>query len=330
MARRLLITGITGQDGGFLAEQALARGDRVVGTTRRTVEEARAALPRSIRGDVEVVHASLGTLDEVRALVQRAKPTHLFHLAAPADPNIAWQQPSAATDALTTAVARILEVLATDEPQCRLVYAGSCQVFGPASSAPQSELTPFAPRTPYGAGKAFGTNLVACFRDGRQMHASTAILFNHESGRRQANYATAKICAAAVRAAADHARLAAVTPLQLGALDVIRDWFHARDAARAMLLMGDAAEPADYVIASGVGRTVGDFCDAAYSRVGLDWREHVRSEAALMRAGDIPALVGDTTRIRSALGWAPEVSFGELIDEMLAAQGSGAGSGTES
>lgn len=317
---RLLITGITGQDGGYLAELALARGDTVVGTTRRPVAEAQSALPATIRERVTVVQAPLDDLAAVRTLVRAHAPTHLFHLAAPADPNIAWQQPTIATDALTTAVARLLEAVLQEAPTCRMVYAGSCQVFGPSSTAPQSEQTPFTPRTPYGAGKAFATNLVACFREGRGLHASTAILFNHESARRQGVYVTAKICAAAVRAAADAAAGRPVTPLHLGALDVVRDWSHAADAARALLAMGDADAPGDYVVASGVGRTVADFCAAAFGRVGLDWQAHVLSDAALLRAGDIPALVGDASRIRAALGWAPEIPFTSLIDEMLDAQ----------
>lgn len=308
-----LITGVAGQDGVYLAELLLARGDTVVGTTRGDPIEARARLS-SAAAAVQVRELDLRDGRGIDALIADVRPDQIYHLAAPAQPNLAWTAPADATDALCTAPARLLEAMLRHVHSARFVFAGSCQVFGPDSVAPQSESTPFTPRTPYGAGKAFGALLVASFREGRGLHASTALLFNHESARRPAEYVTTKICRAAVRIAAGDR---SATPLSLGALDVIRDWGHARDHMDALVRMADADRPADYVIGTGVGRTVGAFCEAAFARVGLDWRDHVIYDAALSRSGDVPALVADRRRAGEELGWAPATSFTSLLDELL-------------
>jgi GDPmannose 4,6-dehydratase len=250
----------------------------------------------------------------IDALIADVRPDQVYHLAAPAVPQLAWTSPADATDALCTVPARLLESVCRHAPATRFVLAGSCQVFGPSSVAPQNESTPFTAVTPYGAGKAYATMLTAAFRDGRGLHASTALLFNHESARRGAAYVTTKICRAAVRIAAGDE---AASPLSLGALDVIRDWGHAGDYMRALMLMADAPVADDYVIGTGIGRTVAQFCDAAFARVGLDWTAHVVVDGGLSRSGDVPALVADITRARTRLGWHPTTSFDALLDEML-------------
>ncbi len=312
---RVLITGVAGQDGVLLAEQLLARGATVTGTTRGDPVEARRRLSAAAAGTT-LRQLDLRDARAIDALLEEQQPDQVYHLAAPAQPNLAWQHPAEASDALCTAPARLIESMQRQVPAARLVFAGSCQVFGPDTTAPQDEHTPFTARTPYGAGKAYGAMLVACFREGRGMHASTALLFNHESARRPAEYVTTRICRAAVRiAAGDHS----ATPLTLGALSVVRDWGHARDHMDALVRMADADTPDDYVIGTGVGRTVQDFCAAAFGRVGLDWREHVRHDTGLMRAGDVSALVANPAKAAAQLGWSASTPFESLLDELLQA-----------
>ena len=318
---RVLITGVSGQDGVLLAEQLLARGDVVTGTTRHDPLESRSRLSGASSG-VQLRELDLRDARAIDALLADVMPDEIYHLAAPAAPNLAWQAPADATDALCTAPARLIEAMLRRVPSSRLVFAGSCQVFGPDSVAPQNESTPFSPRTPYGAGKAFGAMLIASFREGRGLHASTALLFNHESARRQVDYVTTRICRAAVRIAAGDA---AATPLTLGALDVIRDWGHARDHVDALVRMAAAEMPADYVIGTGVGRSVSDFCAAAFARVGLDWRAHVVHDPSLTRSGDVPALVADPARAAAALGWVANTPFDDMLDELLDAARSALG-----
>jgi GDPmannose 4,6-dehydratase len=312
---RALITGVTGQDGVLLAELLLERGDTVIGTTRGDVLRARSALSAAASG-VELRSLDLRDSAAVNAVIADVQPDEIYHLAAPAAPMLAWSAPADATDALCTAVARVIEAQLVHAPDARLVVASSAQIFGPDSVAPQSELTPRFPQTPYGTGKACALALVAAFRGGRGLHASGAILFNHESARRQSDYVTVKVCRAAVRIAEGVDR---ETPLRLGAIDVVRDWGHARDYMRALMLMAGANAPDDYVIGTGVGRTVGELCEVAFSRVGLDWRKHVVSEAAFARHGDVTRLVADPRRAFERLGWRPTVSFDELVDELLEA-----------
>ena len=310
---RALITGVTGQDGVYLAELLLARGDTVVGTTRGDPLAAYSRLSAAA-SRVHLRKLDLRDARAIDALVAEVMPDQVYHLAAPAVPGLAWTAPADATDALCTVPARILESVSRHLPSGRFVLAGSCQVFGPDSVAPQHELTPFTALTPYGAGKAYAAMLVAAFRDGRGMHASTAILFNHESARRGVEYVTTKICRAAVRIAGGDQT---ASPLSLGALQVVRDWGHAQDHMRALVLMADADVPGDYVIGTGVGRTVADFCAAAFARVGLDWTAHVIVDGGLARTGDVRALIADAHRARERLGWAPTISFEALLDEML-------------
>jgi GDPmannose 4,6-dehydratase len=310
---RVLITGVTGQDGVFLAEQLLARGDVVFGTTRGDPLEARSKLSPAASA-VQLRELDLRDARLVDSLIADLMPERIFHLAAPSQPNLAWQVPAEATDALCTTPARLLEAIQRRVPNARSVFAGSCQVYGPGSQAPQNELTPFTARTPYGAGKAHTAMLVASFREGRGLHASTALLFNHESARRPADYVTTKICRAAVRIAAGDRT---ASPLSLGALDVIRDWGHARDHMDALVRMSDAERADDYVIGTGVGRSVAQFCEAAFARVGLPWQEHVVSDTALTRAGDVAVLVADPRKASERLGWQATTTFEALLDEML-------------
>lgn len=317
----VLITGVAGQDGVYLAEQLLARGDTVIGTTRGDPLETASRLSPAASA-VLLRELDLRDARAIDLLIQEIAPAQVYHLAAPAVPQLAWTSPADATDALCTVPARLLESICRHVPESHVVFAGSCQVFGPDSVAPQSEATPFTPLTPYGAGKAYAAMLAAAFRNGRGLHVSTALLFNHESARRGAEYVTTKICRAAVRIAAGDR---AATPLSLGALGVIRDWGHARDYMGALIRMADMNIPDDYVIGTGVGRSVAQFCETAFARVGLDWQAHVTFDESLSRTGDVPALVADARHARERLGWIPTTSFEALLDEMLDAARSALG-----
>lgn len=310
---RVLITGITGQDGVILAEQLLARGDAVTGTTRGDPLDARTRLSPAT-AQVPLRELDFRDARAIDALIAELQPEQVFHLAAPAQPNLAWTAPAECTDALCTAPARLLESVVRHVPKARVVFAGSCQVFGPDSPPPQHERTPFTPRTPYGAGKAYGAMLMRAFREGRGVHASTAFLFNHESARRTPDYVTARVCHAVVRIAAGDRT---ASPLTLGALDVVRDWGHARDHMDALVRMADADVPDDYVIGTGTGRTVAQFCEAAFARAGLDWRDHVVHDGALLRAGDVKVLIADPSHAAAQLGWHATTPFEAVLDELL-------------
>jgi GDPmannose 4,6-dehydratase len=221
----------------------------------------------------------------------------------------------AATDALCAVPARLLEAIVAESPSTRAVFAGSAQVFAVEAAPPQNEHTPIAPRSPYGAGKAFSQHLVASFREKKRLHVSTAILFNHESGLRTDAYVTGKICHAVSRIASGDT---AASPVRLGALDTLRDWGHARDHMDAMIRMANADVPDDYVIGTGIGRTVADFCALAFGRRDLDWREHVVSDASFVRTGDA-RLIADATKARTQLGWTAVTPLETAIDEMLEA-----------
>jgi GDPmannose 4,6-dehydratase len=309
-----LITGITGQDGIILGELLVARGVHVIGTTRGAVTHARERMGSRARG-VEIRQLDLGDAAAIRHTIATVQPTHIYHLAAPAAPMSAWEHPVSATDALCAVPARLLEAIVAHAPTARAVFAGSAQVFDVDSAPPQNEETRIAPRSPYGCGKAFSQQLVASFREKKRLHVSTAILFNHESGLRTDEYVTGKICHAVARIAHGDAT---ATPLRLGALDTLRDWGHARDFMDAMIRMAHADEPDDYVIGTGVGRTVADFCEMAFTRRGLDWREHVVSDATFIRTGDA-RLTADASKAERQLGWRAETPLEVAIDEMLAA-----------
>jgi GDPmannose 4,6-dehydratase len=284
---RALVTGSKGQDGTYLTRLLEERGYEVVGVDR---------------GDVELTDA-----DAVRALLARVRPTELYNLASPSFVPESWQQPGEAARTGCVAVAVLLDAVLAVDPAIRVLQASSAEVFDPAETSPQDETTPYRPRSPYGAAKAFADFLVASYRERRGLHASSAILFNHESPLRPASFLPAKVAHGVRAIAAGRER-----ELPLGNLQARRDWGYAPDYVDAMWRMLRQDEPGDYVIATGEAHSVEELVAAAFAHAGLDWREHVRVDESLVRPDDT-LIVGDASKARRVLGWRPTVGFDELV-----------------
>jgi GDPmannose 4,6-dehydratase len=303
---RALVTGVSGQDGSYLAALLVERGYEVVGLVRGSGAE----LPDG----VSALTGDLLAPATVRAAVHDARPDELYHLAAPTFVPDSWEDPTETVAAIATATATLLAAAREVDPAMRVWVSTSSEVFGDAGESPQTERSPMRPRTPYGAAKLAAHGLVGAMRERWGLFACSGLTYNHESPRRPERFLTRKVTrgAAAIN-------LGLESELVLGDLDAVRDWSHAADVVRAAWLALQAPEPDDYVIASGVGRTVRDFAAAAFAALDLDWEAHVRVDPALVRAPDPVALVGDPARARERLGWTPERSFDDLVAEMVAA-----------
>jgi len=303
---RALVTGVSGQDGSYLAALLVERGYEVVGLVRGSGGE----LPDG----VSALTGDLLAPPTLRAAVHDARPDELYHLAAPTFVPDSWEDPTETVAAIATATATLLAAAREVDPAMRVWVSTSSEVFGDAGESPQSERSPMRPRTPYGAAKLAAHGLVGAMRERWGLFACSGLTYNHESPRRPERFLARKVTrgAAAIK-------LGLESELVLGDLDAVRDWSHAADVVRAAWLALQAPEPDDYVIASGVGRTVRDFAAAAFAALDLDWEGHVRVDPALVRAPDPVALVGDPTRARERLGWTPERLFEDLLAEMVAA-----------
>jgi GDPmannose 4,6-dehydratase len=301
---RALITGITGQDGSYLSEALLADGYEVVGMVRAPVR---------IEG-VQTVHGDLADPASLRTAVLDTAPDELYHLAAPTFVPASWKDPAGTLALVAGATATLLQAAAELGSGVRVLVAGSGEVFGAAHVSPQDEQTPMRPRSPYGVAKVAAFGLVDTLRAKRGLHASTAIAYNHESPRRPVRFLPRKVArgAAAIK-------LGQADELVLGDLAAVRDWSHARDVVRGYRLMLAQDAPGDYVLASGVGRTVGDLVAAAFACVDLDPDAYVRVDPALVRPSERTPPVGDIARARERLGWEPETSFEAMIEEMVLA-----------
>ena len=301
---RALVTGITGQDGSYLAELLLQRGDDVIGMVRSEGCE--------IDG-VRVVHGDLADPQSLRSAVLDTAPDELYHLAAPTFVPASWKDP-AGTLALVAGATGTLLKAAHEAGGVRVMVASSGEIFGAAPRSPQDEDTPMRPRSPYGVAKLAAFGLVDVMRHKHGLHAASAIAYNHESPRRPERFLPRKVSrgAAAIK-------LGLQDTLELGDLSAVRDWSHARDVVRGYWLMLQSDEPVDVILASGAGRTVGDLVDAAFAVVGLDPADHVRVNPELVRGPERTPPVGDITRARERLGWEPETSFAALIEEMVRA-----------
>jgi GDPmannose 4,6-dehydratase len=298
MARRALVTGIGGQDGSYLAELLLEHGYEVFGTTLSS--------PERLDPRVRLV-------DDAADAIRQLKPDETYHLASASFVPASWEDPVGTSRFAAESVAGLLDALRRDHPTGRLVSAASAEIFGVPRETPQTEETPIAPITPYGAGKAFAHFLTGAFRRQYGLHASSAILFNHESERRPEQFLTRKVSRAAAAIS-----LGLEQELRLGDLTARRDWGYAPDYVRAMWSMLQADEADDYVVATGEAHTVEEFVAAAFEHVGLDWREYVRHDESLSRgAADSPELAGDPTKIRERLGWEPEVRFEQLVGRLV-------------
>lgn len=308
---RALVTGVTGQDGSYLAELLLEKGYEVYGMVRRTSTENYERIEH-ILDRITLVEADL--LDEMSLLdvVDGVRPDELYNLAAQSFVPTSFNQPYLTAQFNGIGPLRILEAIRRVKPDTRFYQASTSELFGKVQEMPQTEKTPFYPRSPYGVAKLYGYWITVNYRESYGLHASNGILFNHESPRRGLHFVTRKISHAVARI-----KLGLQNELRLGNLDAKRDWGFAGDSAKAMWLMMQQDEPDDYVIAMGEAHSVREFCQIAFSHVDLDYEEYVVVDPKYYRPAEVDILLGDATKAREKLGWEPEVTFEELVRMMV-------------
>jgi GDPmannose 4,6-dehydratase len=311
MEPRALITGITGQDGSYLAELLLERGYEVHGMVRRSSVE-RFDRIEHLRGKITLHQGDL--LDQ-RSLVdamRASRPDEIYNLAAMSFVAVSWVQPTLTAEFSGVGVTRILEAVREACPEARFYQASSSEMFGKVREMPQTELTPFYPRSPYGVAKAYGHFITVNYRESYGLHATSGILFNHESPRRGLEFVTRKVTwhAAAIK-------LGLADTLTLGNLGAERDWGYAKDYVEAMWLMLQRDEPEDYVIATGIAHSVRDCVEVAFDQAGLSIENHVVTDPSLVRPAEVDHLIGDFTKAREQLGWEPSTDFEALIRLMV-------------
>lgn len=317
MQKRALITGITGQDGSYLAELLVSKGYEVHGMVRRVAledPEHRLARLRSVKDRVKLHAASLESYASIYQMVAAIVPDECYHLAAQSFVTYSFDDEFSTLNTNINGTHFLLSVVQKIAPHCRFYFAGSSEMFGKAEQVPQNERTPFHPRSSYGISKVCGFELTRNYREAYQLHASSGILFNHESPRRGFEFVTRKITSGIARILAGKTK-----ELKLGNLDAKRDWGHAREYVYAMWLMLQQPEPDDYVIATGETHSVREFVEAAFSRVDLDYRKYVKADPDLYRPAEVNVLLGDATKAHRELSWRAEISFHELVSEMVEA-----------
>ena len=309
--KRALITGITGQDGSYLAELLLEKGYEVFGLVRRssTVNFERIG---HLQDKIELISGDLLDQKSLVSALQTARPQEVYNLGAQSFVPVSWDQPMLTGEVTGLGVTRLLEAIRTCDETIRFYQASTSELFGKAQETPQNEQTAFYPRSPYGVSKLYAHWITINYRESYGLFACTGILFNHESPRRGREFVTRKIAhgVARIKCGLDQ-------ELRLGNLDSRRDWGYAGDFVRAMWMMLQQDGPDDYVIATGTSRTVGEFCEVAFAHVGLDWRQHVVVDERFLRPAEVYTLLGDATKAREKLGWEPEVGFEEMVQQMV-------------
>jgi len=311
MTRRALITGITGQDGSYLAEFLLAQGYEVHGMVRRASTDSFERLEH-IRAQLHLHQADLLDQLSIVRLVDEVAPHEIYNLAAQSFVPTSWAQPLLTGEFTALGVTRVLEAIRQINPEIRFYQASSSEMFGRVQEEPQNETTAFWPRSPYGVAKVYGHGITVNYRESYDIFACSGILFNHESPRRGKEFVTRKITDGVARI-----KYGLQDQLCLGNLEAQRDWGFAGDYVQAMWLMLTADEPRDYVVATGVKHSVRQFVELAFGHVGLDWQEHVEVDDSLLRPADVNTLRGDATRIKDQLGWEPAVDFESLVRMMV-------------
>jgi len=311
MAKRAIITGITGQDGSYLAELLLSKGYEVVGSVRRSsapnVWRIQHLLDR-----ITIKPADLLDQLSLIRLVDEVRPHEFYNLAAMSFVPASWDQPMLTGEFNAQGVTRVLEAIRQVDPSIRLYQASSSEMFGKVREVPQTELTPFYPRSPYGVSKVFAHYITVNYRESYNLFAVSGMLFNHESPRRGLEFVTRKVTDGVARI-----KLGLQQTLSLGNLDAHRDWGFAGDYVRAMWLMLQQERPDDFVVATGISHSVRDLVDVAFARAGLDWRKHVTLDPGLIRPAEVEHLIGDSTKARAQLGWQPSVDFVGLVNMMV-------------
>ncbi|GAB4432702.1 MAG: GDP-mannose 4,6-dehydratase [Chloroflexi bacterium OHK40] len=311
MKKRALITGITGQDGSYLAEFLLEQGYEVIGMVRRT-STVNFERIEHIQDKLTLVTGDLADEVSLISLLREHRPAEVYNLAAQSFVQTSWAQPVFTGETTALGVTRMLDAVRIVDPEIRFYQASSSEMFGKVLEVPQKETTPFYPRSPYGVAKVYGHWITVNYRESYNMHASSGILFNHESPRRGLEFVTRKIAHGVARI-----KLGLADELRLGNLDARRDWGFAGDYVQAMWLMLQQDQPDDYVVATGETHAVREFCELAFGHVGLDYRNYVVQDERFMRPAEVDLLIGDPTKARTTLGWQPRTSFPELVRMMV-------------
>ena len=306
-----LITGITGQDGMYLAEHLLARGYAVYGLIRGQNNPKRERLEEMLPG-LELVEGDLLDQSSLIAALELTQPDEVYNLGAISFVALSFKQPQLTGEITGLGVTRMLEAVRVVNRRVRFYQASSSEMFGKVRESPQRETTPFHPRSPYGVAKVYGHHITVNYRESHGMYAVSGMLFTHESPRRGLEFVTRKISHAAARI-----KLGRQKELVLGNLEASRDWGYAGDYVRAMHLMLQQPQPDDFVIATGQTHSVKEFCELSFGHIGLDWREYVRTDPKFERPAEVDCLVGDASKAREKLGWSPEVDFEGLVRMMV-------------
>jgi len=311
VAKRALITGVSGQDGSYLAEFLLEKGYDVWGVVRRLSAENYGRIEH-IRDRIHLVQGDLLDQSSLAAALVQSEPDEVYNLAAQSFVPTSWTQPLLTAEFTAVGVTRVLEAVRQVNPKIRFYQASSSEMFGKVREVPQGEDTPFYPRSPYGVAKVYGHFITVNYRESYDMHCSSGILFNHESPRRGIEFVTRKVSDGVARI-----KLGLQTELAMGNLEAQRDWGFAGDYVEAMWMMLQQDEPDDYVIATGETHSVERLVDVAFSHVGLDWHDHVKLDERFVRPAEVDLLIGDRSKAETKLGWTPKVTFEELVKMMV-------------
>ncbi len=311
MAKRALITGITGQDGSYLADYLLDLGYDVFGMVRRSSTENLERIDH-IKNDIEFMQADLLDQASLDKAMDTSRPDEIYNLAAQSFVPTSWSQPVLTAEFTGLGVTRILESMRNFAPEAKFYQASSSEMYGKVREVPQNELTPFHPRSPYAVAKAYGHHITVNYRESYGLFAASGILFNHESPRRGREFVTRKITDGVARI-----KLGLAENLALGTLDAQRDWGYAGDYVRAMHLMLQHDQPDDFVVATGHTHSVRNFLEVAFNHVGLNYEDYVVQDPRYMRPAEVDQLIGDNSKARQILGWEPTVSFEQLVTMMV-------------
>lgn len=309
--KRALITGITGQDGSYLAELLLSKGYKVYGLTRRSSTNVTSRIEH-ILTKVDLLPGDLLDGTSLLSAIEESKPDEVYNLAAQSFVQTSWNQPTLTADFTAVGVTRMLEAVKRAAPKARFYQASSSEMFGKVQAVPQIESTPFYPRSPYGVAKLYGHWITVNYRESFNMHASSGILFNHESPRRGIEFVTRKISYHVAMI-----KYGLANELRLGNLDAKRDWGFAGDYVEAMWLMLQQDQPDDYVISTNETHTVQEFVELAFTRADLDWKKYVKIDEKFMRPAEVDLLIGDPAKAKKILNWEPKTSFKQLVNMMV-------------
>ena len=311
MAKRALITGVSGQDGSYLAELLLSKGYEVWGIVRRLSAENYERIEH-IRDQIHLVQGDLLDQSSLAAALTESEPDEVYNLAAQSFVPTSWTQPVLTAEFTSVGVTRLLEAIRQVNPRVRFYQASSSEMYGKVREVPQGEDTPFYPRSPYGVAKVYGHFITVNYRESYDMHCTSGILFNHESPRRGLEFVTRKVSNGVARI-----KLGLQTELPMGNLEAQRDWGFAGDYVEAMWLMLQQDEPDDYVIATGETHSVERLVEVAFSHAGLDWHDHVKMDERFVRPAEVDLLIGDRSKAENELGWTPTVGFEQLVQMMV-------------